>query len=566
MPKIEVSHRDLNKLTGKKFSKTELEEALEYVKGELESKEGDRLKIEIADTNRPDLWSTEGVARELRAKYTRDTGLPEYRTQKSGLKVIVDKSLKDIRPKTVCAVIRGLDMNDEALFQMIQLQEKMCETFGRGREEVAIGAYDYHKITGPVYFKAYRPDGIKFVPLECKEEMSLRQILSRHPKGKEYGHLLRGFEKYPVFIDSKKQVLSMPPVINSDYTGKVTKDTKDVFIECSGFDLNFLVPALNVMVTALADRGGKVETVEVVSPGGKMETPDFSPRKMYLDSDNVRKLSGIELKEKDIKKLLARSRYGSKRKSGRTIVYYPPYRQDIMHQVDIIEDLIITYGYKRINPAEPEIAGTGRMSDINTFSKKISDLMIGTGSQEVMSYILTNRDNLVKKMRMEDMTTIEVDNPVSRNWSVFRTWITPSLIEFLGKNTNREYPQKVFEIGEVVLFDKNAETRSKNPVRLAWALAESDADFTRALQVFDFLMRSLGVTYKLKETDHPSFIEGRVGRASAGGKDIAYIGEMHPEVLDNFGIEQPVCAFELNLSDLLEIFPSVLPGKPAEKS
>ncbi len=553
MPTIEVSLKDLNSLVGRKFNIRELEAALEYVKGEIETRDGDRLRIEIADTNRPDLWSVEGIARALRGKYAKDKGIPRYRTKKSGLKVIVDKNLKDIRPKTVCAVIKGLKINDETLFQMIQLQEKICETFGRKRREVALGVYDYHKISPPIYYRAYKPDEIKFIPLDFEKEMDLNEILAVHPKGKEYGHLLKGKKKYPVFIDSRGEVLSMPPIINSNYTGKVTSETKDVFIECSGFDLKYLLPALNIMVTALADRGGRIETVEVIFPDGKLETPDLGPKKIEISLDNVRKLSGLDLKPKDIEKLLLESRYEVSRKKRNFVVFYPAYRQDIMHEVDVIEDVIIAYGYNRISPVVPEIASTGKLTEINEFSRKMREIMLGLGSQEVLSYMLTNRDNLVKKMRMKEAKVIEVDNPVSKNWCVFRTWIIPSLMEFFGKNTNREYPQNVFEIGEVVVYDEKAETRARNPVRLAWAFAGSEANFTRAKQSFDFLMRNLGLDYEILETDHPSFIPGRVGRISVKGKDIAYIGEVHPEVLDNFGIEQPVCAFEVNLSDLLEV-------------
>ncbi len=307
------------------------------------------------------------------------------------------------------------------------------------------------------------------------------------------------------------------------------------------------------MVSALADRGGKIETVDVISPEGRMKTPDLEPREMMVDIDRVRKLSGLDLKVDQIKKLLLESRYDVKTRGRKLLVYYPAYRQDIMHEVDVIEDVIVSYGYNRIEPAVPKMSTLGELTRTNQLSKSVSNIMTGLGSQEVLSYILTNRDNLIKKMNLESVKVIEVDNPVSKNWSVFRTWITPSLIEFLGKNTNKEYPQNVFEMGEVVLFDERAETRSRNPTRLAWAFAGSEANFTTAKQSLDFLMRNLGLDYIISKTEHPSFIPGRAGRVSVKGKKIAYIGEIHPQVLDNFGIEQPVCAFEINLTDLLPL-------------
>lgn len=553
MPTIEISLKDMSRLVRKKFSAGELENVLHYVKGEIENVNGDRIKVDIADTNRPDLWSTEGIARELRAKYGGERGLPKYRIKKSGLKVIVDKNLKLIRPITICAIVKDLRIDDEVLFQMIQLQEKICENFGRKRKEVALGIYDYNRISPPIYFRAYDPKKMKFVPLDFNMELDLDEILAKHPKGKEYGHLLSGFKKYPIFIDSMDHVLSMPPIINSDFSGKVTNETRDVFIECSGFNMKFLKPALDIMVAALADRGGKIETVDVIFPGRKIQTPDFTPRKFTISPGNVNGLSGLGLKNTEIKMLLARARYDVKTDGGRFVVFAPSYRQDIMHEVDVIEDVIISYGYNNIKPMAPKIASTGKLTEISEFSDKMAEDVVGLGAQGILSYILTNKHNLIAKMGIEKMKVIELDNAVSQNWSVFRTWLLPSLIEFLSNNTSKEYPQNIFEIGEVVIFDAEAETRTKNPTKLAWAYAGPEANFTRAKQYFDFLMRNLGLEYEIEETEHPSFIPGRAGSISIEGNDIALIGEIHPKVLDGFRIGQPVCAFEADLSRILEI-------------
>jgi len=309
MPTIEISHSDLCNLVGTIIPIDELKErAILFAKGEIEETNGDMLKVDIKDTNRPDLWSTEGIAREIKGRYG-SPGLPVYKTKTSNITVKVDKKLKNIRPLTVCAVVRGLDITDDVLSQMIQLQEKVSLTFGRNRKEVAIGVYDLHKITPPIKFTTVKPDGIKFVPLDFEDEMTPREILKKHPKGKEFAHLLEGCKEYPIFIDSSGQVLSMPPIINSNYTGKVTESTRDVFIECSGFQMRFLMPALNVIVTALGDRGGKIETVKVVLPNGSIETPDLKPKRFAVDTDYIKKVSGLQLSEKEMCKLLEQARY-----------------------------------------------------------------------------------------------------------------------------------------------------------------------------------------------------------------------------------------------------------------
>lgn len=552
MPTIEISKKDLFKLIGKKLSKTELEDDLLLVKGEIDSEEGDSLKIEIADTNRPDLWSTEGIAREIRTEYHKSSE-SFGKLKKSGVIVKVDDNLKDIRPMTVCAVIRNLNITSDVLSQMIQLQEKVCETFGSKRKEVAIGVYDLHKITFPIIYKAFKPNDIKFVALESTRKLNLNQILRTHPKGKEYAHLLEGHTKYPIFIDSDDEVLSMPPVINSDHTGKVTEKTKDLFIECSGFSLKYIMPALNTIVAALYERGAKIETVDVVYSDKTIVTPDLKPKKIVVDWNFIEKRIGLTIGKKKIIDLLKKAHYTILKDKGKMLeLSYPAYRQDIMHPIDVGEDVTIRYGYNNIEPINPELITDQSILPINFFNKDVANIIVGLGSQEVLSYTLTNKDTLIKKMNLKEMKIVEVENPVSKNWSVFRTWITPCLIEFLSKNTNQEYPQQIFEIGEVVIFDKAAETRTSNPTRLAWAKADKTADFTEAKQALDFLMRSLGVKYKIKETTHDSFIKGRVGRVYVNKKAVAYLGEINPAVLNNFGIEMPVCTFELNLTELIK--------------
>tara|TARA_B100000315_G_C14556085_1_gene578220 strand:- start:439 stop:1344 length:906 start_codon:yes stop_codon:yes gene_type:complete len=298
MPTIEISKKDLFNLIGKNLTKKELEEDLMLVKGELESINGNVLKVEIADTNRPDLWSSEGIAREIKTKYGKTNNLSFEKLKNSGLIVKVDKNLKKIRPKTVCAVIKNLKLTHEILSQLIQLQEKICETFGNKRKEVAIGVYDLHKIKGPINYKSFKPNDIKFIPLEFTKKLNLNQILRTHPKGKEYAHLLEEHSQYPLFLDSAGEVLSMPPIINSDYTGKVTEKTKAVFIECSGFEFKYLMPSLNVIVAALVDRGGELQTVKVVYPEKEIVTPNLKLKKIKINWKYIEKRTGLSIGKK----------------------------------------------------------------------------------------------------------------------------------------------------------------------------------------------------------------------------------------------------------------------------
>jgi len=551
MPTVEVSHQDLCKLVGKRIPLNKLkEEGILFAKGEVDEVRGDLLKIDIKDTNRPDLWSTEGIAREIRGRYI-SGGLPRYKTKKSGVVVNVDKGLKNIRPFTVCAVVKNLNIDDHSLSQLIQLQEKVSTTFGRNRREIAIGVYDLNRIKPPIRFTTVKPDGVKFIPLDSRREMTPREILKQHPKGREFGYLLEGLSEYPMFTDSAGEVLSIPPIINSEYTGKVTKETKDVFIECSGFDLKFLIPALNVMVTALADRGGDIESVRVVYSRRVLETPKLEPKTFEIDLEYLNRVSGLNLSIEKTCKLLDQARYETEPKEKRIKLLYPAYRQDIMHQRDVIEDVLISYGYNKIEAVVPKLATLGNQTPLEKFSSRVNEVMTGLGMQEILTYILTNKKNLFEKMNLPEERIVEIENIVSANWCVFRTWLLPSLLEFLSRNKHVEYPQRIFEIGDAVNLDSGEETGTKNERKLAVALTDNEAGYEDISSILDSLFRGLGIKYKLKRVEHQSFIKGRVAGIFIRGRKIGVIGEINPVVLERWELEKTVVGFELDLKSLM---------------
>ena len=556
MPTIEVSHKDLCGLVGRKFTVDELGDAIAYAKSGIDAVNGDALTIKVEDTNRPDLWSAEGIAREIKGRFN-PTGCPEYRVKESNVVVNVDKKNKNVRPYTVCAVVKSLKVTEDVLSQMIQLQEKVCGTFGRDRKEVALGVYDFDRIKPPIRFTTVKPNGIRFAPLDFEEEMTPKEILEKHPKGREYGYLLAGMKEYPVFIDSRNEVLSLPPIINSNYSGKVTEKTRNVFIECSGFNLKFLIPALNVIVTALADRKAEIESVKVVYPDKTIVTPDLAPKKAFVEIDYFNKISGLNLVGGEICKLLKQANYDAKLVGkgvkARIEAKYPAYRQDIMHQRDIVEDIVISYGYNRIEPVVPKLKTTGIIDKQEIFSNKVADIMTGLGFQEILSYTLTNKENLFRKMNLKEGKIVEVENPVSLNWNVFRNWLLPSLMDFFSNNQHVDYPQRIFEIGDVVLIDSNEETKTRNVRRLAAAIADSRASYEEIASVVDAFLSKLNVSYKFKKSkksEHPSFIDGRVADILVKNKRVGFIGEIHPAVLGNWKLVMPVAAFEIDVEQL----------------
>ncbi len=567
MPTVEFSLEDLQTLLCKKVSKEELVDGILFAKGEIESENGGELKVDIKDTNRPDLWSVEGIARELKGHYEIETGIAKYAITDSGIEMNVDKKVEKVRAKTVGAVVKGLNFTPDSIKQTIQLQEKVTMTYGKNRDSVAIGVYDYDKIVPPVLYTTVKPGGIKFVPLDFDEELTPEEILLKHPKGQEYGHLIKEADEYPLMVDSNNNVLSIPPIINSVYTGKVTEDTRNVFIEVTGHDLERISIALNVMVTQLADRGGQVESVRVNYPEQTVVTPNLTPKKFELDPDYCRRMLGLDLEDKEISRLLEKSRCSARKENGgrggrdgkgengKILVEYPAYRNDVMHQRDIVEDVAIAFDINKIEPEPPEICTTGKETEVEAFANVLREVMVGLGFQEILTFSLTNNDNLFKKMNLGEGRACRITNPISVNWNSIRSWLFPSMMEFLTSNLHVEFPQKIFEVAEVVEIDEAAETGTRTIKKLACAISNSSVSYEDVSSVLDALLRNLGIEYRLENCAHDSFIKGRAAEIRVKTKNgkseevIGMMGEIHPRVLNNWGLEKPLVGLELNVSD-----------------
>jgi len=551
MPIIEINKKDLEKILNKKFDESQLEDLMQYTKAGIEKIEGDIITLEIKDSNRPDMLSVEGIGRELLGVTGKERGLAIYKAAKSNYEVIIDKKVSKVRPEIVCAVVKDLKLDDYGIKQLIQLQEKLCEGFGRKRKDAAIGIYDFDKIKWPVRYTTFKSDEIKFVPLEMSQALSPRQILQMNEKGKDYASLLEGIEDYPFIIDSEKNVLSMPPIINSDYTGKVTEHTKNVFVEVTGFNFDRISQTLNIILAALADRKGRIYSVSLKN---KCITPVFRNKKKNIALSDISSRLGIELKPAEIVKILEKARYLAKIKKDKVEVEIPFYRTDVIHAVDIIEDIAIAYGYQKIPAEEPMIATIGSLLPETLKTEKIAKILVGLGLNELATFNMTNKEDLFKKMNLNTNGIIEIENPVSLTYSCLRNALIPSLMAVFSQNTTSDYPQKIFEIGQAVSVNEKSENKADEKTKLAIAVSHSSAGFTEIKQVIDYLMASLKLKFKINSTQNSSFIDGRTAELIINNKPVGIFGEIHPKVLESWNLEMPVAAAEIDLTELMKLF------------
>ena len=510
----------------------------------LEGVSGDEMSVEIFP-NRPDMLSEAGLTRALLAFTGKKIGLKKYAVKKAGYKVKVEKT-RPIWPFVACAVVKGLHFSDERIKDVIQVQEKLALTMCRNRKKGGIGIYPLDKIHFPVRFTTLPADTISFQPLEFSRKLSGRQIVEVHPTGKKYGGIIEKENEFPVFIDAKGNIMSMPPIINSHIVGKINEETKDVFIEATGPDLETLQIAVTIIATMLADMGGQLFSIDISYKNKILTTPDLSPRQILVEREYINKRLGLDLKESDLKKLLGRMGLGYVK--GKVLI--PSYRNDIMHQVDICEDVAIAYGYDNFKGVIPNVATIGHEAPFEVFKDKVRDVLVGAGLLEVKNYALENETIQNTRMNTKD-DLVEIENSLSEGRSHMRRAILPSLMRVLEENKHHEYPQNLFEIGTVFSFDKTRETGVKEEDKLGVVLAGRDVDFTKIKQIVVGICRAFDLPAETRTGAHPSFIPGRIAKISVKGKVIGIVGEMSPEVISACSLAHPVSACEL---DLVELF------------
>jgi phenylalanyl-tRNA synthetase beta chain len=547
---VECRIDDLLSLIGKKLTMRKLEDTLFLVKAEVEKMEGNIIEIEV-NPDRQDMLSTEGIARVLRAFLGFEPGLKNYPVKKSGKQIIVKPGLNKIRPFICCSIIKGVQSDDELIKEYMHLQDALTSTHGRNRNKASIGLYVYDDLEFPVFYGPQIPEKIKFVPLGYEIEMDGPTIMAVHEKGIEFGPIIQTHKKWPLLYDSKNQVLSLPPIINSNTLGRMTTETKNVFVEVTGTHLLTVQQALNIITTSLAERGGKVESVTVVYPDGTTdETPEFAPEKMTIHIDDINAMIGLDLSGDEIIHALERTGYSGKIVQGKQVqVLIPKYRMDILHSVDIIEDIAIGYGFNNLQIAMPQTMTMGRVSSVTRLKNKVRDLMVGMGYQEVMNYIMSSPEVLNSKM-LRDRSIVTTGNPKSRNYSVLRNSLLPVLLDFTSQNQHADYPQKLFEVGDIVIPDESKETCTDQIPSVCGLMTDVKVNITKLMLEIGFLLRNLGLEKQFTfESDlNSDFIKGRSGTIKINGKARGFFGEISPEILTNFGIGYPVVAFEILMS------------------
>lgn len=590
MPIISVGRDRLFKVLGKTYSQEKFEELCfdfgielddvttekaiirkeKHLDEEATDDEEVIYKIEIP-ANRYDLLCLEGLAQALRIFIGKDE-VPDYKVRdlpvSSMLKMHVKPETSWIRPFIVCAVLRGITFDEARYNSFIDLQDKLHQNLCRKRTLVAIGTHDLDTLEGPFTYEALAPSQIKFVPLKQEKEFRADELMEYYKsdmKLKKFLHIIENSSVFPVIYDSKRTVLSLPPIINGAHSA-ITLKTKNVFIECTGTDLTKAKIVLNTMVTMFSmycETKFEVEPVEVISPDEKSVIyPDLSIWNLEIDLSYISRSIGVPLKENEVISLLAKMQLSAQSQNSKIRVSVPPTRSDILHKCDVMEDVSIAYGFNNIPKTKPKSLTQGKQHPLNHLSDLIRSEIAMAGFTEVLTWILCSyEENFSMVNRKDDKkTAVVIGNPRSSEFEVARTSLLPGILKTMGHNKDHPRPIKIFEVGDIVVLDGQKDVGAANQRRLAALYCNSNSGFEIIHGLVDRIMEVVGVPfvtvgddsgYYIRPSHEPEFFPGRQASIIFKGKSIGAFGIVHPEVLARFDIPDPCSMLEINIQPFL---------------
>jgi phenylalanyl-tRNA synthetase beta chain len=548
--KMAVVTFELGDLERLGISQEELIKVVDKLGMSLEKIENTTVFIDITP-NRPDMLDIIGFTRA--ACYLLGKKVPKekaYSIKGSPItQVMVTGNVKKIQPFIVAMVVKNVDLKGNNLKNLVNFTEKFCDTYGRKRKKISMGIYDYDSIKGPITYDASFED--EFIPLGSTKKMNLNEILKETPQGEEYSHILGKAQKYPVLKD-QKGILALIPIVNSDNT-KITQNTKNLFIDMTASTRNAAEHGLNLMACSFIDMGADVYSCEIIYKNKKEITPNLEYKEIKVKRTKAENTIGFWMEDNKVINLVNKLGYPAAKYGNHTIVYVPPFRLDVLNDQDIIEDIAIAYGYENIAPMPILASVIGEPDLLKEQINKISVFMVGLGFSEAMNTYLTNKElNFEKLGRKYDAeSTIQVAYAKTESITMLRTAILPSLMDNLSRSIHEKMPQRLFEIDKAfILKDGNVVEKTN----IAVVNEHSRANFSEIKSVVVQLLNMLDFkNYSIKELEDPAFIKGRSAGIILNNEQIGKFGEIHPKVLENFKLEEPVVAAEINLGKILNI-------------
>jgi len=529
-----------------------LEEALrvaERLKIEAEIASDGMVEFEV-EVDRPDMFCLEGIARQADGILGRARGLPRYELRDSGYTVRVDGDVA-VRPYILAAAVWGVDVDEEYLRELIQFQEKLHLSLGGDRKYVAIGLHDLDKLPSKTLYYRLEPlDSVRFTPLGYGEEMTLGDVLEKTEQGAKYGRIALSGRMHPVLY-SGDTVISVPPVINAEAT-RIKPGTRNIFIDVTGTNKRLVRDTLYVLAAGLAERS-KAKTIGIVRverPGETLAEPRMEPRGMSLEVGYASSMLGTRLSAREAAAHLERMRFDARSVDENLVaVRVPAYRIDVIHPVDLVEEIMLSIGVDNITPEPPRMMLRGRLLRHRYWEREARKLLAGMGFVETVSYSLVDCGKQASLGGVRPEELVRLANPLGPETACLRATLLPQLLELAVANQQR-VPIRVYELAETL----RAGQGGVEPRKTLGILVMADkAGYEDIQAVVYTLIRLLGdEIVSIREATHPILIEGRAATLRTREGVEAVLGEVKPEILEKLGITYPVALAEIDYTALAE--------------
>ena len=543
MPVVTLDINRLQKIVGAKISKKKIISKLPFIGLDIEEQTNDHISVEYSP-NRPDYSTDYGIASALQGLFGIKRGMPRLKIKDGKYVIKVESSVTKVRPFVTGIIAKNGKLDDETISQIITMQEDLHNGIGRKRKKTSIGIHDLDKISFPLTYTTVNRNH-RFVPLSSPFEMTVSEIIEKTDVGTKYGNILGNSARMPIILDAAGNTISIPPIINSALT-TISKKTQNLLIEVTAIDKNAAEDTLAVIANTLQEAGFELFSMKI--SGANNSTPLLNSRNITLGVDLVNKILGLDLSPTIIATSLKKSRLDAKPRRKKVVCTVPRYRNDILSPMDLVEEVALGYGIENLKPTIPQSVSVGQKSKITTALDSLSAVMVGLGYSEVMNLSLVSRQVQYDFTKRDQSKMISVIDSKSQEHAILRDTIVPGLIDTLSRNIHEPYPQRLFETG--IIFSKAQEVQEE--IHLASVSAHNDVSFSEVKSVLQSVLKtSCGINCTTKMSSNSIFVAGRGANILVNSRIVGAIGEISPEVIENFKLRIPVAGFEINLTGLI---------------
>ncbi len=522
--------------------------------------------LDIAVTaNRGDALSLIGIAREISALTGNPLKLPPDKPAESGKSVnkllTVKLAAKDLCPRYTARVITGIKIEPSPFWLRYRLNLLGLRSINNVVDITnyvlletgqPLHAFDYQLIAGKTIIVRQAEKKEKITTID-EEKRTLDQEML-------------------VIADQQKPV-ALGGVIGGKDT-EVNPETKDILLESAYFQptsIRRTAKKLAVMSDSSYrfERGvdphlapiasGRAAQLILKLAGGELAKGIIDQKgklpvtpKIKFDPAFCNRVLGTDITRKEMTSIL--KSLGCKIQAQ--LVHPPSYRPDLIIPVDLVEEIARFHGYPNIPASMPEAMIISKPL-VESYSKitSLKRLLCGLGLTEIITYSFTAPDALARmEMTLDNKQLLAIKNPVSKDTSIMRTSLLPGLMKTISQNINKGNTDlRLFEVGKC-FFPLNNEELPREEMQLSIGISSDKGNkgFFQLKGILEEILERLFVkTGQFPKSNQPALHPGRTCAININNKQIGFFGELHPKVLRNYDITQPVWLAELRIVPLL---------------